>query len=112
MKNKKKIDEGQNVIGGRYFKLFNIRKRIAIKEKKSKKPKQASISTDKNVVQLIFYVFIVYQPCVNPVITNIFQSAAMRIGHTMVPSGVMRRYRNIFESSVYFTIHSLGLLGK
>ena len=32
-----------------------------------------------------------YNPAINPQIAHIFQSAAMRFGHTMVPPGVWRR---------------------
>ena len=33
-----------------------------------------------------------YNPAINPQIAHIFQSAAMRFGHTMVTPGVWRRY--------------------
>jgi len=32
-----------------------------------------------------------YDPNVHPQIAHVFQSAAMRFGHTMVPPGVLRR---------------------
>lgn len=35
-----------------------------------------------------------YQRAVHPGVTHIFQSAAMRFGHTLVPPGVVRRYKN------------------
>jgi hypothetical protein len=36
--------------------------------------------------------FLGYIPAVHPGIAHVFQSAAMRFGHTMVTPGVMRRY--------------------
>ena len=39
-----------------------------------------------------------YKSSVHPGVTHVFQSAAMRFGHTIVPPGVIRRY-------VYMSIH-------
>lgn len=33
-----------------------------------------------------------YNPAINPQVAHIFQSAAMRFGHTMVTPGIWRRY--------------------
>ena len=46
---------------------------------------------DANVITEML-LFIEYKPAVHPAIAHVFQSAAMRFGHTMVTPGVMRRY--------------------
>lgn len=48
-----------------------------------------------------------YKSAVHPGVTHIFQSAAMRIGHTLVPPGVFRRTGyDQYESSFLHTIYS------
>ena len=44
------------------------------------------------VIVKVTFVSLEYQPAMHPGIAHVFQSAAMRFGHTMVTPGVMRRY--------------------
>ncbi|XP_062502786.1 dual oxidase-like isoform X1 [Corticium candelabrum] len=49
-----------------------------------------------------------YKPSIHPGVTHVFQSAAMRFGHTIVPPGVIRRHKNC---SIMYTTEATGAAG-
>jgi dual oxidase len=50
-----------------------------------------------------------YKSSIHPGVTHVFQSAAMRFGHTIVPPGVIRRHKNC---SIINTTEATGTPGK
>ena len=49
------------------------------------------VSHHEVLLNLYIFGFPGYNPYVNPQISHVFQSAAMRFGHTLVPPGVFKR---------------------
>ena len=58
-----------------------------------KLPNNMLIPYTKNAGYSLYYNRSGYNPAINPQIAHIFQSAAMRFGHTMVTPGIWRRQR-------------------
>ena len=48
-----------------------------------------------------------YNPSINPQVAHVFQSAAMRFGHTMVTPGIWRRQLRYVHTLCNFIIHTL-----
>ena len=67
-------------------------------------PNQAQIPYERNPGYSAYFGRTGYNPAINPQIAHIFQSAAMRFGHTMVTPGIWRR-QLMYVDTILLLVH-------